>query len=96
MNSNTFFNRVEILFLNTIISCLSGINRLRVYSQSVPTVSIEVSPTVKTRSLRLKKVSKSKSLSLWWDEIYQVLVPLLIWALLGLAAGFLIGLIKPM
>jgi hypothetical protein len=96
MNSNTIFTRVEILLLNTAISFMSGLNRIRIYSQMMPTVSIQASPTIKARTPHKKRVSNSKSLSKRWEEIYQALIPLLIWALLGLAAGFLIGLIKPL
>ena len=94
MNSNVFFNRIEILLYSTLISTMSGLNHLRAHVQhsaEIPTVTLwddEVEPT------QLDEQSIDRTQNLRWISIKEAIIPLLLWVILGFAAGFLIGMIR--
>jgi len=95
MNSNTFLNRVEILLYSTLISAMSGINNLRAQIQHLSTIPIQPQPDAEIDIIKFNDQYHERSLFMRWKLLQQALVPLLLWVILGFAAGYLIGMIKP-
>ena len=95
MNSNTFFNRVEILLYSSLISAMSGISHIRAQFQHFSSVSLHPSSDGETDPAQVMDHDQEKILFMSWNSIQQVLLPLLLWVILGFAAGYLIGMIKP-
>jgi hypothetical protein len=95
MNSNAFFNRIEILLYSTLISAMSGINHLRAHIQHSSAIPTHPSPDVEAEATQLNGELKVRSLSMSWNSFKEALLPLLLWVVLGFAAGFLIGMINP-
>jgi len=95
MNSNTFLNRAEILFYSTLISAMSGINHIRTQIEHLTTAPIQHSPDGDIDPTLVNDQYKERSLLMHWKTIQQYLLQLLLWVILGFAAGYLIGMIKP-
>lgn len=95
INSNAFINRIEIFFYSILITLMSGINRIRslLYRpeqlQSQPVAGEEISANLPVET------TKQKSVDFSWSMFSQTLVAILIWSVLGFAAGFLFGMINP-
>lgn len=94
MNSNAFLDRVEIIFYSTLISCMSGVNRIRAHL--LHRVPFPYHPAVDEDATSQKNndPQPEKLLINRWIYISQALVPLCIWMILGFAAGFLIGMLR--
>jgi hypothetical protein len=94
MKPPTFFNKVEILLYSTFISILSGINRLKAQELPISKTPRQLDPpyVVDTASVRIQEPGASASIQS--ESIQQALLSLVLWIILGLAAGFLIGMIK--
>lgn len=90
INSNAFFNRVEIIFYSTLISCMSGVNHVRTHldhlanlpNQPPPDEAIITSQAEYTTPRSLQKSLMSVS---------QALVAIVIWMILGFSTGYLLG-----
>jgi hypothetical protein len=95
MNSNAFFNRIEILLYSTLISAMSGINRLRARLQHAQALPAQPPADFEIETTERADPEKGNSLALTWNSIKEFLVTLLLWIVLGFAAGFLIGMIRP-
>lgn len=95
MNTNAFFNRIEIMLYSTLIAAMSGINRVRTRLQHSPAFPAEPRSEVEIESTALVEPVKSNTLALSWNSVKEFLVTLLLWTVLGFAAGFLIGMIRP-
>ena len=95
MNSNTFLNRAEILLYSTLISAMSGINHLRTQIEHLTTIPVKHSPDGDIDPTLVNDQFKERSLLMHWKTIQQFLLQLLLWVILGFAAGYLIGMIKP-
>jgi hypothetical protein len=95
MNSNAFFNRVEILLYSSLISAMSGINHLRTRIQHSSALPFQPSADNDAGPTQLNVGLKVRSLTMSWNSIKDALLPLLLWVVLGFAAGFLIGMINP-
>jgi hypothetical protein len=95
MNSNTFSNRVEIFLYSTLISAMSGINRIRTQIQHFSSIPVHHSSDGETDPTQVNEHYQEKILFMSWNSVQQALVPLLLWVILGFAAGYLIGMIKP-
>jgi hypothetical protein len=95
MNSNTFLNRAEILLYSTLISAMSGINHLRTQIEHLTTIPVQHSPDGDIDPTLVNDQYKERSLLMHWKTIQQSLLQLLLWIILGFAAGYLIGMIKP-
>ena len=94
LNTNAFLNRVEIIFYSTIISCLSGINQIRTHADHIVNLPFQPTTDENTNSFQLTHEVPGSMLLSNWTTIRQALAPLLIWTILGFAAGFLIGMIR--
>ncbi|GEM_PF-1361303 len=95
MNANTLVNRFEILFYTLLISIMSGLNRLRTRVLPITTMPTEATGETMPGQLLIDKPAQPQAYSITWDSIQAIFAPLLLWAVLGFAAGFLIGMIKP-
>jgi hypothetical protein len=93
--SNTFADRIEVVFYSILTSCLSGVNRIQgrpthiVKIHEYPQNYDESDTYIATRDIPEKIPIVS------WTSINQAIVTILIWMILGFASGFLIGMIKP-
>jgi len=95
MNSNTFLNRVEILLYSTLISAMSGLNHLRAQIQHFSTIPIQHSPDGEIDPSVLHDQYQERSILMSWKSVQQAFLQLLLWMILGFAAGYLMGMIKP-
>jgi hypothetical protein len=95
MNSNAFFNRIEILLYSSLISAMTGINRARARLQHLSALPFPLTPEAGTDTNELHSDPKTSALSMGWNSIKAALLPLLLWIVLGFAAGFLIGMLNP-
>jgi hypothetical protein len=95
MNANTFFNRFEIFFYSALISAMSWISHFRTGSQVGSVHQRQPAPHGETGSIQQMDLSQPKSFALSWQSIKAALLPLLLWTVLGFAAGFLIGMLSP-
>ena len=94
MQKPAFFNRIEISFYSTLISLMSGVNLIRaktgeaVIDPVLGSSNTEVNPI--GNDLDLPRISFFSRLKLFVD----VITPLMVWMILGFAAGFLIGMLR--
>ncbi|OGO13291.1 MAG: hypothetical protein A2Y53_02630 [Chloroflexi bacterium RBG_16_47_49] len=95
LNSNAIFNRVEIIFYATLTACMSGVNRIRVYIDHLVKVPDQILLDEQVNSVPITDVEPEKNQITPWTYISQALLPLVIWIVLGFAAGFLIGMLRP-
>jgi hypothetical protein len=58
-------------------------------------IPIQHSPTEEADPTQQNDQLQERSLLMSWESIQQALLSLLLWVILGFAAGFLIGMIKP-
>jgi ABC-type nitrate/sulfonate/bicarbonate transport system permease component len=94
MNSNRLLNRAEIMLYSSLISVMSGMNGLKAKVQHLTNLTTRQpldGAMVNGSALRL---SAGKTLEQAWKSLEQVLVAMLLWAILGFAAGFLIGMLQ--
>jgi hypothetical protein len=94
-NSKAFFNRIEIIFYSTLISCMSGINHIRARAEQA--VNLPPQPTIDEDKdySPLNSKSPARLLIDSWTYLRQALIPLLVWVIFGFAAGFMLGMIRP-
>ena len=95
MKANAFFNRIEILLYSTLISAMSGINKLRTRLQPSAALPAQPLPDIEAQPPQVDFIPKVSVLTLGWNAMREALLPLLLWVILGFAAGFLIGMINP-
>jgi hypothetical protein len=95
MNSNTFLNRAEILLYSTLISAMSGINHIRTQIEHLSTIPVQHSHEDENDPTLVTDQYQGRSLSMKWKSVQQALLQLVLWVILGFAAGYLIGMIKP-
>jgi len=95
LNSNALLDRIEVVFFSILTYCLSGANHIQgnstrtVKIQQYPSYYEEADPCLVTRDILEKKHVGI------WSSISQAIVSIFIWMILGFAAGFLLGMIKP-
>jgi hypothetical protein len=93
--SNGLKNRIEIIYYAFLASCLSGVDRIRELNNSQLKESQDsITGEEQTPYLNHPEFLENTKLS-YWTNLIQSLIPLLMWIILGFAAGFLIGLINP-
>jgi hypothetical protein len=95
MNANTLVNRFEILIYSALISAMSGINHLRARILGSSTIQGQSYPHGETGDIHQIALPKSRSIALSWESFKAALLPLILWTVLGFAAGFLIGMLSP-
>jgi hypothetical protein len=95
MNANAIFTRVEIFLYSTLTSAMSGINHLRSKVQDVSSIAAKPSTNSDFGQILLDDELKKGPIALTWETVKAFLTPLFLWIILGFAAGFLIGMLKP-
>jgi len=92
-NSNAYLNRIEIIFYSLLISCMNIVRRVQLISD--PIESPAQQSQVEEHISYTNKVVPNQYVSNWWTRLWQAFVTLVIWMVLGFAAGYLIGMIIP-
>jgi hypothetical protein len=93
--SNALLDRIEVVFYSILTSCLSGVNCIQGHPtltnkiRQYPIEYEEADTYLVTRDI------PEKTPVVIWTSIGQAIVTIIIWMILGFAAGFLIGMIKP-
>jgi hypothetical protein len=95
MDTDALVNRFQILFYSALISILSGINRLRARILPLPGTNVQKSGEQNSETVLASEPLQPQSRALSWQAIQNTLASLLLWAVLGFAAGFLMGMIRP-
>jgi len=92
-NSNAYLNRIELIFYSLLISCMNIVRRVQLISDPIE------SPThpslVEEHISYTNKLVPNQSVSNWWTKLWQAFVTLIIWMVLGFAAGYFIGMVIP-
>jgi hypothetical protein len=94
MNSNRLLNRAEIMLYSSLISVMSGMNGFKVKVQHLTNLTTRQSMDGARLNGPVLNLSAGKTLEQAWKSLEQVLVAMLLWAILGFAAGFLIGMLQ--
>ncbi len=94
MNSSTFFNKVGITLFSTLTSIMSGINHLMAHDQQAPQAFEPSGRLASVVSAPLDVRLPERPFASRWESIKQAFLSFLFWVILGLAAGFLIGMIR--
>lgn len=88
-------NQVEILLFSALTSVMSGMNTIKVKIQPQLPGSVPYTMDWEADLAQLNDPPRESRLALAWKSFQQVLLTLLLWTILGFAAGFLMGMIKP-
>ena len=94
MKSLTLFNKLEILLYSTLISVMSGINHLKTQDQNISKSSVQPATEVSVDLAQTYDQLPERKVAVSWVSFQQSLLSLLMWVILGFAAGFLIGMIN--
>jgi hypothetical protein len=94
MESTRLFNKLEIRMYSTLISLMSGIKRFKSIDMLDADVVILPGARAQVEASPVMTEALQKPASLRWQTIQQALLSVLLWTLLGFAAGFLLGMIK--
>ena len=95
MNSTTFMTKAEILLYSSLTSAIRGIDHLKTQLQHIPIHSTPTFSEVDRVSKEIGAMDSAAANSQSWETVQQILISLLLWTILGFAAGFLMGMIKP-
>ncbi len=95
MNPGGLVNRLEIALYSTLTSALSGFNHLRAKVRRTNDPDDWLPAEDEALSKDLDEPSNQKKIWLSWETIKTSIMILVLWMVLGFAAGFLIGMIKP-
>jgi hypothetical protein len=94
MNSNSLQNRLEIMVYSSLISLMSGMNRFKGKVQHLTSLTADQTMGSVVADRQAMDLPASRSLAQSWKALEQILAAMLLWAILGFAAGFLIGMLK--
>ena len=94
MHPTSFLNKLEILLYSSLINIMSGINQLKTQDQNISKSPVQPDPEVNIDLLQTYDQLPERSISISWVSIQQAFLSLLLWMVLGFAAGFLVGMIK--
>jgi len=94
MNSSPLLNRVEIMLYSSLISVMSGMNGFKAKVQHLSSLTARQPVDGAMVNGTAGNLSAGTALAQAWKTLEQVLVALLLWAILGFAAGFLIGMLQ--
>ncbi len=95
MNSTTVTNKLEILLYSTLINVMSGINRLKSQSEDISVAPGREISKIASDMMGIQAYSGKRTALVNWDSVQQSFLTLLLWIILGFAAGFLIGMVMP-
>jgi hypothetical protein len=95
LNLNALIDHVEILFITTFTTTLSGVNHFMgkvTHLQKSPQGQL-INNEINSVSINTNNQDMQAKLN--WAVINQALVSLITWMILGIAVGFLIGMLIP-
>lgn len=95
MDSNAIFNRIELSFYSILVSCISRVNRVRDHFVKLLRFYYSPLPYNAETAIQINSDLDERQANNFGKIIIQTIIPFIIWMVLGFAAGFLIGLIKP-
>ena len=95
LNPNALLDHIEISFYSILTSCLSGANRIRGSVNRLLKTSHYPLNNEEVGTFLINSDIPEKSRISSWTNISQALIPLVVWMILGFAAGFLTGMLKP-
>jgi len=95
MSLNSFLNRVEIIFYSTLTSLLSVANRFHPQEELQADLSFLPSTARDGSGFTEVQDTPDDPFIRIWKRLSQAILPIIIWMILGFAAGFLIGMIRP-
>ncbi len=95
MNENAFLTRFEIFLYSTLTFMMSGINHLRGKILDVSSISSQPSSKTDFGQILLDDQVKKAAFTPSMETVKTFLLPIFLWIILGFAAGFLIGMLKP-
>lgn len=95
MNSTNFFNKAEIALYSTLISIMSGINQLKPHEKDMASYTKADISAAALAPTQVYVQPAGRNSAIDWEALQQSILTLLLWAVLGLAAGFLVGMIRP-
>jgi ABC-type phosphate/phosphonate transport system permease subunit len=81
------------MMYSSLISVMSGMNRFKGKVQHLTSLSIEQSLENRAADLPVANLNTGKIITQVWKTIEQALVAMFFWAILGFAAGFLMGML---
>ncbi len=94
MNSTTFINKLEILLYSTLISVMSGISRFKARDQNFSKSPVQPITEVSLDRVQTYDQLPERTVPISWSSVQQAFLSLLLWVILGFAAGFLIGMVN--
>jgi ABC-type nitrate/sulfonate/bicarbonate transport system permease component len=94
MNSSRLLNRVEIMLYSSLISVMSGMNGFKAKVQHLTSLTAGQPVDGAIDNGLTGNLSAGRTLAQAWKTLEQTLVALFLWAILGFAAGFLIGMLQ--
>jgi hypothetical protein len=94
MTSTSFFNKLGIILYSILTSILSGVNRLIGQEQPISQSIDHSDSQVDLDTGVLKEHVTERSVLNNRESLKQAFLSLLLWIILGLATGFLIGMIR--
>jgi hypothetical protein len=94
MESANFFNKLEIRLYSTLISLMSGMSRFKSVDLPAAGPALPAESMINSEAAAVGAEENSTPASKRWQIIQQVLLSLLLWIVLGFAAGFLLGMLK--
>lgn len=94
MNSNSLQNRLEIMVYSSLIYLMSGMNRFKGKVQHLTSLTADQTMGSVVADRQAMDLPAGRPLAQSWKALEQVLAAMLLWAILGFAAGFLIGMLQ--
>jgi len=95
MNSSLILNRFAIALYSALTSMMSGINQLRARILDITTLPKSLVNEDETKVVQDVEPIPQEATSSRWRSFQEALTSILLWAVLGFAAGYFIGMIRP-
>ncbi len=94
MNSTSLMDKVELSLYSTLISVLSGIRQIKESERQVAGAAGAPVQILTPEASALVNPVQEKKFSIHWASIQQTLLAIVLWVVLGFAAGFLVGMLR--
>jgi len=95
LNSNGYANRIKIAFYSFLISVMGLVKRFQFSPEPLVNPTLEAPTFVEENNSLTNQEISAKPFGNFWTRISQAFISFIIWMVLGFAAGYLIGMIKP-
>jgi len=94
MNSIKAINKAELALYSTLISLMGGLIRLKEGDAQGSKHVVQPEAPLDDPTVIMDLVAQPRTFALRWQSIQQGILALLMWIVLGFAAGFLIGMLR--